>query len=260
MILSLIAAWLTVGSHQTNPPGTMVAPSQAAFYSATGGTAVVEVRNYQGQLVQLVDAAGVPWPNATVTLPAATPVGLGWLLTQTKPDGTNALSAVAASQSSFVIKMNCSATESPVGTYDSSTGAGSGIAAGYPAPTAASPTAFAAGISYTIAPGSVITAAAASGTSAVATVPAGSVWALPPSGWTASTDWTVSNGLPPSPKYLWMNLAPGATATLKVDGGGQIGVQMLYVAGTLLQLPPGITKIYAVGNGSTGASIAFVVG
>jgi len=33
----------------------------------------------------------------------------------------------------------------------------------------------------------------------------------------------------------------------------------LTVAGTLLQLPPGITKICPAGNGSTGAAIALVV-
>ena len=260
MILSLFLSALLAGTHQTNPPGTMVAPTQAAFYSGAGGAAVVEVRNYQGQLVQLVDSAGVPWPNATVTLPAGTAVGLGWLLTQTAPDGTHSLTAIPASQSALVIKMNCAATESPVGTYDSSTGTGSGIASGFPAPTASTPTQFAPGVTYTIAAGSIITTTLSQGGAPVATVPAGSQWALPPSGWTATTDWTPANGLPPSPKYLWMNLAPGITATLKVDGGGQTGVTLQYVAGTLLQLPPGVTKIYAVGNGSTGAAIALVVG
>ncbi len=155
MILSLIAAMLTLGA-QTNPSGVGVMPSQAAFYSAAGGTALVEIRNALGLTVPCVDSAGHKYSSVQVTLPAATAVGLGYLLTQTKPDGTDYLLPLTASQYSVVITMACNATESPVGTYDSSVGAGNGIAVGYPAPSSTTPTQFVSGSTYLVAIGAVI--------------------------------------------------------------------------------------------------------
>ncbi len=163
MIVYLLAALLG-GFQQVNPPGTLVMPSQAAFYSATGGTAVVEIRNYQGLPIPFVDAAGTKWPSATVTLPAGSAVGLGWLLGQTKPDGLNSLNPPGPNQSTLVVRMNCTATESPVGTYDGLAGTGSGIALGYTAPNSTTPMVLAAGVTYTIAPGGGMTINASSGT------------------------------------------------------------------------------------------------
>ena len=156
----LIFALVHAGTLQINPPGTSVLPSQAAFYSVTGGTANVEVRDSTGLPVPFVDAIGVKRSAVTITLPAGTAVGLGWELTQTKPDGSNALTPIGQSQYSLVVTMNCSATESPVGTYDSSAGVGNGVAAGYPAPTASTPTAFASGVTYSIRVGSVVSVVA----------------------------------------------------------------------------------------------------
>lgn len=162
MLFTFLAA-MFLGRGQVNPPGTLVMPSQAAFYSATGGTANIEIRSSSGLPVPFVDGAGLKRSAVTVTLPAATGVGLGWLITQTKPDGTNYLTAITNSgQYSFLITMNCSATESPVGTYDSSVGVGNGIATGYPAPTASTPTLFSTGGTYSIGVGSVVAAVYAS--------------------------------------------------------------------------------------------------
>ena len=128
MIISLLAAALIChAGGQVNPPGTGVAPTQAAFYSVSGGTGTIEVRNSQGQLVPLVDTAGAFWPNATVALPAGTAVGLGWAVTQATPDGVHPLLPIGTAQYSLILRMNGNATESPVGTYDSSAGAGNGI-------------------------------------------------------------------------------------------------------------------------------------
>ena len=146
---------------QINPPGVAVLPSQAALYSVSGGTAVVEVRDSLGLTVPFTDTGGGSYSNVTVSLPAGSAVGLGWEIAQTKPDGTHFLNPLSSSQYTVLMKMNCSATESPVGTFDSSAGAGSGIAAGYPGPGANTPTVLLSGVSYTIAPGSVITGSVA---------------------------------------------------------------------------------------------------
>ena len=206
MILSLLAAALLSGLGQVNPPGTSVMPTQAAFYSATGGTAIVEIRDATGLPVPLVDAAGVKWPNATVSLPAGQAVGLGWSITQTKPDGTNALVAVGPSQVSFIVRMNCSANESPVGTYDSSAGAGHGIANGYPAPGLSTPTFLGAGVTYTIGLGSVIISGISGGAGA-----------------------TLSN----------QPLAPNPLTTALIDLGGSgdtVGVDYLDATGAVIPL------------------------
>jgi len=163
MILPLLAAALFGARLQVNPPGTTVMPTQAALFASIGGAATIEVRDATGLPIPFVDAIGVKRSAVTVTLPAGTAVGLGWEITQTKPDGTNALKVVGASQYTFIVTMTCSATESPVGTYDSSAGAGNGIATGYPAPSASTPTVFASGVTYTIAAGSVITSSASGG-------------------------------------------------------------------------------------------------
>jgi len=166
MLLSLLAAAIWGGWRQVNPPGTLVAPTQAAFFSSSGGTAVVEVRDYRGLPIPLVDSAGVRWANATVNLPAGVAVGLGWAITQAKPDGTNPLVAIAPLQASFIVRLNGFATESPVGTYDSSAGVGNGIAAGLAAPNGSTPTLFASGVTYTVAQGGVISSAVGGGASA----------------------------------------------------------------------------------------------
>ncbi len=118
---------------------------------------MVEVRDSLGLTVPFSDTGGGSYSSVTVSLPAGTAVGLGWEISQTKPDGTHFLNPLGSSQYTVLLKMNCSATESPVGTFDSSAGVGNGIAAGYPAPSLLSPTVLLSGISYTIAPGSVIT-------------------------------------------------------------------------------------------------------
>jgi hypothetical protein len=148
---------------QVNPPGSNVLPSQAAFYSAQGATAQVEVRNYLGQVVPLVDSSGAKFSHCLVTFPPGTAIGLGYAITQTSPAGYP-LVALGASQSSVCVTMvSGSATESPVGTFDSSSGAGSGIATGFPAPDANTPTLFATGLTYTIGPGAVIATQSANG-------------------------------------------------------------------------------------------------
>ena len=153
---------------QTNPPGIPVVPSQAAFYSAAGATEVIELRNSQGLLVPFTDTAGVAYPHVTITIPSGTPVGLGWQITQTSPDGIHPLHNPSTAQYSVVIKMlSGTATESPVGTYDCSAGAGNGIASGLPAPDSGTPTVFATGVSYTISVGSVITCSLSSGYASV---------------------------------------------------------------------------------------------
>ncbi len=160
MLLSLLAAAL-LRVRQINPPGTLAAPVQAAFYSALGGSLNVEMRDSSGLPVPFVDAIGVKRSAVTVTLPAGTAVGLGWEITQTRPDGTNLLKPVSAGYS-MVVTMGCQATESPVGTYDGSAGGGNGIATGYPAPGANTPTNFLAGVTYQLGYGAVVSVVSSS--------------------------------------------------------------------------------------------------
>ncbi len=174
MMIAILAAAL-LSRHQINPPGTSVAPVQAAFYSSAGGTMNVEMRDSTGLTIPFVDAIGVKRSSITVTLPAATAVGLGYQITQTKPDSTNAVKAPTGTYS-MVITMACTANESPVGTFDGSAGAGNGIAAGYPVPSASSPTAFVNGGTYTIGYGSVIsTVSAAKGSPLIAASQLGTI-------------------------------------------------------------------------------------
>jgi hypothetical protein len=160
MIISLALVLLL---QQLNPPGTAVAPSQAAFYSALGATAQVEVRNSAGQVISLTDTNGGKFSHVMVSFPAGIAVGLGWQLSQTQPGGYPLTALVPAQSSVCVTMISGSATESPVGTYDSSPGVGNGIASGFPAPDATTPTIFASGLAYTISPGSVIVARGSTG-------------------------------------------------------------------------------------------------
>lgn len=163
MMHPFTAALAAIVLGQINPPGTTVSPSQAAFYSAQGATAQVEVRSSFGQVVPFVDTNGGKFSHVLVSFPAGTAVGLGYLLTQTSPNGYPLAPLSPGANSLCVTMVSGSATESPVGTYDSSPGAGNGIAAGFPAPDAATPTLFAIGLTYTVNPGSVISAKGASG-------------------------------------------------------------------------------------------------
>jgi len=162
-MINCLIAFLAVFTRQVNPPGTAVAPSQAAFYSAQGATAQVEVRNYLGQVVPLVDSNGAKFSHCLVSFPAGTAVGLGYQLTHTSPGGYP-LTALGPAQSSVCVTMiSGTASESPVGTYDSSAGAGNGIAIGFNAPDANSPTQFASGLTYTIGAGGVIAGSGSNG-------------------------------------------------------------------------------------------------
>lgn len=82
---------------------------------------------------------------------------------------------------------------------------------------------------------------------------------VPPAGFSTGTNWTPANGLPNNPLYAYINLATGATCTLKIDTIAQTGIVIQYVQGGKFILPPGAINIYGVGNGSIGASIAYLV-
>ncbi|MDR3691175.1 MAG: hypothetical protein P4L46_17470 [Fimbriimonas sp.] len=166
MILSLLA--LAALGRQTNPPGVPVLPCQAAFFSSAGATEVVEMRNAQGQVLPFTDTAGTTYSHVTLTIPSGIAVGLGWQITQTSPDGIHPLRTPSSAQYALVVRVaSGSATESPVGTFDSSPGAGNGIATGYPAPDAGSPTIFGSGVTYTISAGGVVLSSLASGSASV---------------------------------------------------------------------------------------------
>jgi len=162
MISSFLGACLVVfgrGAYQQNPPGTSVYPSQAAFFSSSGATALVEIRNSQGQVVPFVDQTGAKWGSATVSFPSGVAVGLGWEITQTVSPGSSAFSAVGSGQYSAVVRfLTGTATEAPAGTYDSSAGAGNGIAAGQVAPSVTTPSLFATGVPYQIGYGGLVSA------------------------------------------------------------------------------------------------------
>jgi hypothetical protein len=255
MIFSLLAfALIRRAAGQVNPPGTNVAPTQAAFYSASGGTGTIEVRNSQGQLVPLLDTAGVPWPNATITFPEGTAVGLGWEITQTMPDGVHPLAAIGSTQYSVIVRMNANASESPVGTYDSSVGAGNGIAAGYPAPTATSPTLLLSGSTYVIGFGSVITGA--SPTSAVGNSNGFSnLNAFSSGGEASNTVTTTASSL-----TLSGGGDPAASVCVIVTNAGTYDVWVspysgghtwLCPAGGTTYIPSGSTALFGLANGGT---------
>lgn len=255
MIISLWAvALICHAGGQVNPPGTGVAPTQAAFYSVSGGTGTIEVRNSQGQLVPLVDTAGAFWPNATVALPAGTAVGLGWAVTQATPDGVHPLLPIGTAQYSLILRMNGNATESPVGTYDSSAGAGNGIAAGYPSPTASTPTQLVAGSTYLIGFGSVITSA--SPTSAVGNSNGFSnLNAFSSGGEAANTISTTASAL-----ALSSGGDPAASVCVIVTNTGTFDIWVspysgghtwLCPAGATTYIPSGSTALYGLANGGT---------
>jgi len=223
MILPLIAlAAFRLGAcnssliTQTNPPGVPVLPSQAAFFSASGATAVVEVRNGLGLVVPFVDSIGVIRSHVTVTIPASTAVGLGWELTQTAPDGTHYLVPLASSQYSLIVRMTSGdATESPVGTYDSSAGAGNGIAVGFVAPDAGTPTVLASQGLYTISPGMFVVSGGSGGTTI-----------LPTQGVPSQTNPTITSGSSvtllaanPGRKYLKIINNSGGPIMISLSGG-----------------------------------------
>lgn len=155
LILLGVLAFFAPSAFAFDQPST---PNQVALYSAAGATIVVEVRNAAGVLVPLVDTAGVTYSNQTVTLASSTAVGLGWALSQVKPDATHSIVVPGASAWTLIIRVTSGVvTESPVGTPDGSAGAGSGIAIKAPAPNATTPTSFVPGPLYVISPGNVIT-------------------------------------------------------------------------------------------------------
>jgi len=169
MLIPLLALLATSHARaQTNPPGIPVLPSQAAFYSSAGATAVVEIRDSTGLVVPFTDSAGTKYSHVSVSIPAGTPVGLGWQITQTAPDATHLLTPLSSSQYSLVVSLTSgTATESPVGTYDSSVGSGNGIATGFVAPDSGTPTVLATGASYTIRAGSIVSSGQAAGLNSV---------------------------------------------------------------------------------------------
>ena len=97
----------------------------------------------------------------------------------------------------------------------------------------------------------------------IANIPIGTYLTPPPSTWlagvTTSSNWTA-NSNPPLPSKISAIWVEGS-CSIKVDGGGQIGLTINGVQGGWLPIPPNvnITTIYTPGLGSTGAVIDFVV-
>ena len=147
---------------QDNPPSAFVNPAQAAFFDASGGgsTLAVEIHDTKGASIPLVDTAGVKWPAVVISIPASATVGLGWELTQTKPDGTHYLVGLGTSfQYSALVQLKTgSVTESNSGTWDSSLGGGNGISSTKAAPSANNLVSLANGAIYQIRQGDIVLA------------------------------------------------------------------------------------------------------
>lgn len=96
----------------------------------------------------------------------------------------------------------------------------------------------------------------------IAVKAAGTQFAAPPANF-STTDWTSGStpALPTNVLAIWVNVAPGSTCSVKVDGGGATGIVFADVQGGWFPIPPGtnITKIYSPANGSTSLAIATVV-
>lgn len=138
-----------------------VAITQMALFDASGSgsTAVVEIRDPYGAPVLFKDAAGATYSRATITLGSGAYAGFGYLITQTKPDTTNALASISSTSGAqlgyrvLLRTVSGSIAINYSGTYDSSVGTGSGIATGQVAPDGSNTTVLAIGTTYLIGPG-----------------------------------------------------------------------------------------------------------
>ena len=104
---------------------------------------------------------------------------------------------------------------------------------------------------------------AVNSTNPLPTTMGGSALTAVPTNWITGTNWNGSSSpaLPSNIKAVWVDVAPGTTCTIQVDGGGATAFQFPVVQTGWFFVPAGlnITNIYAPANGSTGAVIAGVV-
>ncbi|MDE2103001.1 MAG: hypothetical protein KGL39_37500 [Patescibacteria group bacterium] len=132
---NLISAAFSQGPTSLAPPGSL------AFFDTAGGTTLyVEFEGAGGAPSPFVDSNGVSWGAVQVTVPAGGTKGLGYLLSQTHPDGTHLLTAASITTSMAVrakiTVLSGGATYNGSGTANAGVGAGNGIDASSVAPTA----------------------------------------------------------------------------------------------------------------------------
>jgi len=146
-----------------------VTPAQTAFFDASGSgsTVNVEMRSSGGLEIPFVDSTGATFGAVTLTIPAGTARGFGYLVTQTKPDGTHFLNTLTNGGATLIVNVTSgSVTINTAGTIDSSVGSGGGIATQVVAPNATTPTALSIGTIYFIAPGGNVTVSSGQSTNA----------------------------------------------------------------------------------------------
>ena len=128
---------------------TPTAAFSLCFTDIGGGgcTVGIELRDANGKLVPFVDAAGVTWPAITLTVPASGSLGLTYGILQTKPDGSNLITAVPYFSKAYVRCLTGTANVPTLaintgGTTDGSAGTGTkGYQTGWN-PNSSTPTQF----------------------------------------------------------------------------------------------------------------------
>jgi len=238
-----------------------VTPAQTAFFDASGSgsTVNVEMRSSGGLEIPFVDSTGATFGAVTLTIPAGAARGFGYLVTQTKPDGTHFLNTLTNGGATLIVNVvSGSVTINTAGTIDSSVGSGGGIATQVVAPNATTPTALSVGTIYFIAPGGSVTVSSGQSTNAAMPINlnpyAVCLTDIGGAGATLGVEYINSSGtvipLADSNSALW------SAITVTLPASGSRGLSFLVLATS----PDGSHPISALPTGAVACRLRVITG